>query len=160
MTKHRAPAGTPLKEKFELFFKKGESDDDCWLWNGRVSIKGYGCFNWNKMSHFAHRISHQIYKGEIPRGKIILHSCDNPPCVNPKHLSCGTNKQNQVDSWQKNRRWADCKLRPSDVLAIRASRERQVDLAERYGVSQPAISLVKLGRNGNSILLMSEDTCP
>jgi len=157
MTKHRAKKGLPIKEKFEHFFVKG-GDDECWHWNARLSPKGYGCFSWGKKTWFAHRASLLIYRGEtVPEGMVTLHSCDNPSCVNPKHLSIGTNKENQIDSWSKNRRKKDCKLKPSEVLEIRASTERQVDLAERYGVSQAAISLVKLGHNGNSILLMSED---
>ena len=41
--------------------------------------------------------------GPIPDGKHVLHSCDNPSCVNLKHLSLGTNKQNSVDSVLKGR---------------------------------------------------------
>jgi len=157
MTKHRAKKGLSLKEKFEHFFVSA-AENECWLWTGRLSVKGYGRFDWDKKTWFAHRLSLLIYKGQsVPHAMVTLHSCDNPACVNPKHLSIGTNKDNQTDSWSKNRRRKDCKLKPSEVLDIRSSGERQVDLAEQYGISQAAVSLVKLGHNGNAILLMSED---
>jgi hypothetical protein len=41
--------------------------------------------------------------GALPKGKSILHSCDNPPCVRWKHLFPGTAKDNAVDRNAKGR---------------------------------------------------------
>lgn len=46
----------------------------------------------------AHRVTYQAFQGEIPEGLFILHSCNRKGCVNPAHLSPGTNQQNQLDA--------------------------------------------------------------
>jgi len=39
----------------------------------------------------------------IPKGKIIRHTCDNPMCINPKHLVVGTHKDNAHDRVKRGR---------------------------------------------------------
>lgn len=74
---------------------------DCWVYPTKkrryrdVKIKG--------KSVKAHRLSYEHFKGPIPAGMLIMHSCDNPPCVNPRHLSLGTHKTNAQDSMNKGR---------------------------------------------------------
>jgi len=55
-----------------------------------------------------HRLSYQLYKGEIPKNKEIMHSCHNRLCINPDHLSYGTRKQNMQDA-SINKSWANVK---------------------------------------------------
>ena len=51
-----------------------------------------------------HRVAYEIYKGSIPEGKNVCHSCDNPSCCNPKHLFIATQKENLLDMTIKGRR--------------------------------------------------------
>lgn len=62
----------------------------------------------------AHRHGRKIYlthvlawidaNGRLPEdGMKILHSCDNPPCVNPEHLREGTQAENNQESVAKGR---------------------------------------------------------
>lgn len=69
----------------------------CWEWIGAIATHGYGYFGANGKSIRAHRASYQIYKGKIGDGLYVLHSCDNPSCVNPDHLWLGTQKDNIRD---------------------------------------------------------------
>src|ERR1700749_4969342 len=93
-----------LEKAKERFFNKVTKTDNCWLWIGGTINKGYGNFTWGRgVNILAHRFSYEIHKGKIPEGKIILHSCDNPICVNPEHLTIGTQQDNVNDMMNKNR---------------------------------------------------------
>jgi hypothetical protein len=72
---------------------------DCWLWTACKNEKGYGRFD----RRFAHRVAFELTDSFIPTGLFILHSCDNPHCVNPAHLRPGTKLENKHDSIKKNR---------------------------------------------------------
>jgi hypothetical protein len=70
---------------------------DCVEWKGSFRNDGYGYIYWNKQDNSAHRVIHEIVNGPIPKGCMVLHTCDNPKCVNPKHLYLGDGKQNAQD---------------------------------------------------------------
>lgn len=65
----------------------------CWAWSGRTDAGGYGIVGGQR----AHRLSYEIHNGPIPRGAVIRHRCDNPPCCNPDHLLIGTAYDNNID---------------------------------------------------------------
>jgi hypothetical protein len=52
----------------------------------------------------AHRASYSLFVGAIPEGMVVRHKCDNPPCVNPRHLQVGTLGDNNQDTWDRGRR--------------------------------------------------------
>lgn len=74
----------------------------CWKWTGALRL-GYGRFRVGDKKVSSHRFSYELINGRIPKGKIIMHTCDNPSCVNPNHLVLGTQKQNMRDASNKNR---------------------------------------------------------
>lgn len=63
----------------------------------------YGVFYDGEKNVQAHRFSYEINISEIPKGMVVMHSCDNPKCVNPDHLSVGTQLQNIHDAIKKKR---------------------------------------------------------
>lgn len=79
------------------------NDNNCWLYKN-TSSGPYSKLRWNMKWYSAHRISYEIYKGEIPKGMWVCHACDTPKCINPDHLFIGSASDNAKDAFSKNRR--------------------------------------------------------
>lgn len=77
---------------------------ECWPWKRASFVNGYGCFRVKHNNILAHRFAWQDTNGPIPDGKMICHSCDNPPCCNPAHLFPGTAQDNVDDMTRKGRK--------------------------------------------------------
>jgi len=81
---------------------------DCWLWLKGKDKDGYGqCQSsfygkHHKVSR-SHQLSFVAFKGEIPEGKIVCHTCDNPSCCNPEHLYAGSWQDNVEDCIKRGR---------------------------------------------------------
>src|SRR6266516_3445502 len=70
---------------------KIDSNTQCWNWQGKLK-GGYGRVRNNKKQMQVHRASYQVVTGAIPDGLIVRHVCNNKQCINPVHLTIGTNK--------------------------------------------------------------------
>lgn len=91
----------PIEKRFELRINRTET---CWLWTGKSKTEfGYGRISYFGKPERAHRVAYILYVGKIPTGKHVLHTCDIPLCVNPKHLYIGSNKENGRDRSARNR---------------------------------------------------------
>lgn len=78
--------------------------NNCWEWQAARTEYGYGVLGYKGRTIRAHRRSWEMaHKRRIPPGRMVLHRCDNPPCVNPAHLFLGTAKDNSIDMTQKGR---------------------------------------------------------
>lgn len=123
-------------------------EDECWNWTKALNEHGYGWFSFNGSPDRASRVSWIFQNGPIPAGKCVLHKCDNPKCVNPKHLFLGTHKDNTQDMIKKRRTvfgekasWA--KITEEEARRIREDNRPQSIVAQEYGLCQQSISLIK-----------------
>lgn len=86
-----------FEEKFSM-----EPNTGCWLWSASSTKAGYGLFHYEGRLQLAHRVSHQMYIGDVGTS-VVMHTCDTPSCVNPDHLVLGTQGENIRSSVGKGR---------------------------------------------------------
>lgn len=134
-----------------------KSIDECWEFSSSKNKAGYARF-WNGSKYmYAHRYSWELHNGrKVPEGILICHHCDNPSCVNPDHLFCGTYSDNQIDRSRKGRvNNAGCvknqtKLYDEEWWLVRklyiSGRVSQRKIAKMFKVSQSVISLHLSGK--------------
>ncbi len=137
------------QERFWERVNKG-SPDECWNWTGTKTSFGYGCTYGDGTLILAHRYSWVIHNGDILEDMFVLHHCDNPACVNPRHLYLGTQKDNMAD---RSRRRRCCgtvvgtaKLNEKDIDTIDLMLVVGIlmkDIATMFGVSEDTIYSIK-----------------
>jgi hypothetical protein len=115
----------------DRFHKYVNKTPSCWIWTGAKIPKGYGRFLFEGKPRYAHRVSLEIHgMGKVPDDKVVMHSCDNPSCVNPLHLSVGTPTDNMRD--------ASTKGRIVNLQDWRGTRNPQAKLSEEQRMSLEA----------------------
>lgn len=164
---------TPKHECFETWRgKPGQSTliagliaehqdpDACLEWPyKKFTDGGYGLVRHAGRDWRVHRLAYRIFHGDLPPFPLILlHSCDNPPCFNPNHLSPGTKADNNRDMLIKGRarggslrgeRNPLCKLTDEKVREIKrrcAAGEYQRDVAPDYGISHGLVAHIMAGK--------------
>jgi hypothetical protein len=143
---------------------------DCWEWQLGRGRRGYGHVWVKGKTKKAHRLSYEAFVGEIPNGMLVCHHCDNPPCINPKHLFLGTPQDNIRDSIRKGRfpgvivnrknlargeRMNTAKLTEIQIKRIRAEYLKgclQSEISRKYGVNQQSISGIVTGKTWRHLL--------
>lgn len=136
-----------------------EDENGCWLWQKAITRNGYGNFALGGgTNRGAHRVSYFAFKGDIPDGMDVCHTCDVRDCVNPSHLFIGSRSDNILDASRKNRvsrthqkkgsGHPASKLTEGDVPTILRrlqSGEPKASIARSYGVSDRIILLISRG---------------
>jgi hypothetical protein len=124
----------------------------CWEWN-KTNKQRYGRFHFNGTVTFAHRFSYTLYKGQIPENFVVRHLCNNPKCVNPKHLDIGTTADNMKDKVIAGRQAQGINhgmaaLAEDQVKEIYKSSLSNYDLADQYKTTPQMISFIRSGKTG------------
>ena len=147
---------------------KNVSCEECIEFVGSKLATGYGQIYDKQRGKvvLAHRYYYECYWGAIPEGKQVMHRCDNPACVNPKHLFLGTQSDNMHDMDNKGRRNrgdvtgernGHAKLTREKVQEIRSRYSQggicQHELAKEYGVSQTQIGNIVNNKSWNECFL-------
>ena len=88
----------------------GGPADECWVWQGTWLQRDQYGRAWVKGKHYlAHRLAWAVANQRaLSPDMVIMHQCDNPPCVNPAHLRLGSPQENMTDKAQKGRAWRGC----------------------------------------------------
>jgi len=147
-------------ETFKWVMPEDPPVEGCWEWRHTLCY-GYGriytTHTGRKRGYGAHIVSHQIFNGPVPDGLHVLHSCDNPVCVQPAHLSVGTQRQNLREMVERKRSTAGekcsyAKLSDQTVRDIRSSTESSAVWGDRLKVSSSLIRRIRRGENWKHLL--------
>lgn len=130
----------------------------CWEFRGAAGTdQGYRTLSIGGRSQLVHRVSFEQNVRPLQPGEIVMHSCDNPPCINPAHLSAAAGRgENNADRAAKGRSayvrgesasWHKLTWEKADDIRRRAAAgEGQKELAAEFGVSQVRISQIIRGK--------------
>jgi predicted XRE-type DNA-binding protein len=155
----RGPAMLTLEAKVWPKIDQSPGPDECHPWMSVRNKDGYG-----KIGHgrnrklYAARVVYELVHGPIEDPTLVVrHTCDNPPCCNPKHLILGTRGDNNRDRGERKRGReqrqygeanTNVKVKDADLPRIhelRAAGWTQMQIAAEFGVKQPQISRILSG---------------
>ena len=129
----------------------------CLEWQGATDRNGYGQIHQgiprSKKLVKTHRTIWETANGPIPKGLCVLHTCDNPPCCNIKHLWLGTDADNNADMINKERNISSlgeengrAKLSWEQIPNIKSDNRFHRIIAAEYGVDRTTIARIKTGK--------------
>jgi hypothetical protein len=127
-----------------------EPNTGCWLWAGVAITGGYGHFSINGRSRSAHRASYELFRGKIPSGLVVCHTCDVRLCVNPDHLFVGTQSDNMRDAVAKGRLPSgeahfSAVLTDRVVWCIRHSPWSAAEAAKMHKITRDRVNSIRAG---------------
>lgn len=136
-----------LEQRFWSKVDKSAGPDACWPWIAYRNPAGYGSFQMgghNGRPHVASRIALKLSGFDLPDDRQANHHCDNPPCVNPKHLYVGNKIENYRDAAERKiasvgMSHPHSKLTDDDVREIRHLRSvgtTQQEVGDRFGITR------------------------
>jgi predicted XRE-type DNA-binding protein len=148
----------PIEQKIEEHII---SKDNCWI-TDLSSPNGYPRItDNNRKTRKVSRIMFELHYGNIPKGMLVCHKCDNKACINPEHLFLGSHKDNMADMVKKNRQakgsnQGSSKLSEEQVLEIKCllaeGKLTQKQIAKLFGVCQAHVSAINLGKKWSHII--------
>lgn len=133
-------------------------ENGCWLRWKNMQRNGYTNIVYNGNTMGAHRVSYEIFNGEIPEGLMVRHTCHHRNCINPTHLRLGTHEDNMQDMVDARRQAkgsanGNSVLNYDDVVEIKkllASGEYyHREIAKMFNCSRPAITDIAKGKTWN-----------
>ncbi len=134
------PASDPVVRFLQ---KTQQAASGCLEWTSVIHRDGYGKFYFEGQQAQTHRVAYRLFVGEIPKGKCVLHKCDNRKCVNVEHLYVGDHKQNVADMYARGRNVGRAKFGTAliEECKTRYSRgESQQAIADQLGLHQTTVS--------------------
>lgn len=121
-----------ILDREKHFWGKVKKTDGCWLWTGYMrGIKK------NNKHVIPSRYAYMISKGPIPKGMMVLHTCDVRSCVRPDHLKLGNAAQNQADKFLKGR---SCYGERNGRHKLTEEHVHQIDRLWRRGITHEMLA--------------------
>ncbi len=122
------------------FWSRVKKSDGCWEWQGKIKrgrTGGYGLLMWKgEPDARAHRVAYELSHGPIPSGKLVCHTCDNPPCCRPDHLFLGTSLENMQDAKAKGRI-----VRGHCVGSAKLTEQQVKEVRERHALGESGVNI-------------------
>lgn len=145
-----------VKNPSNVNFKHIEYEVDengCWnCVSHSCDSSGYPRVSYKNKMYKISRFIYEFYKEKIKDGNVILHSCDNPKCINPEHLSQGTHQENMIDMVNKKRYSVKMKIDvwvEETILDIYDLYHNKIynqrELSEKYNMSRSIINKIVRG---------------
>lgn len=142
-----------------------EVEGACWVCvsHGRTA-EGYPIVQRNGVATSMSRYVYEDFYGrKITEGNVILHSCDNPHCINPEHLAEGSVNDNVQDKIRKGRersifgeKHPKAKLTEEDVVEIKTLLKRGYTpnhIGDLYGVAGSNIRQIRRGKSWRRVTI-------
>lgn len=148
-TVNRLPKKVPISDRLRAGAVR--TSCGCLEWIKSRDKDGYGKLSVNRVDCRTHRLSWEQINGPIPTGRMILHTCDNPPCIDPSHLVLGDARGNASDRVDRSRfnyssgRYNRVKLTPAMAREVRVMSRRgdsRRSISEKFGVGVYQISRI------------------
>ena len=147
-----------LPERFWCKVDKSPNEKGCWVWTAATDQRGYGKISYQSKSRRATHIAWFLTFGRFPE-KDMLHSCDNPPCVNPAHLRDDSHDVNMREAADRQRlpqgeKRNMAKLKNAEVAEIKTLLSEGAvnsELAKRFNVHKETIRRIKVGEIWQSV---------
>ncbi len=124
-------------------------EKNCWNCTSHApDTSGYPRASRNGKMVRLYREAYEQNFGPVPSGEVVRHTCDNNRCINPAHLTAGTQLQNVQDRVERNRsarfdKNGRAKLTPENVRLVRTSQKGGSQLARELDVSPGLISRIR-----------------
>ena len=138
-----------LNEAASRVFAQCVRKGECLEWVGNwLSHNGYGRLTFKRKKLLTHRIAYEAYKGPVPPGMQVMHSCDNRRCCNPDHLSIGTGQDNTNDRKAKDR--LGFKINTAQALEIKRlvidEKRTRAEVAKVFGLAPYTVGRIVSGK--------------
>lgn len=145
-----------LRERFLNYCGEVDQTTGCIPWLASCKPAGYGQIRGDKPAErilLAHRVAWQLFRGRLDENLEILHTCNNPRCVNPEHLEQATHAQNVLDASRDGLLHGARKFSKNDYDYIKrqiARGKTQIEIAEAVGCSDALVRKLLKGQLKNA----------